>query len=285
MPIRWRQQTGSVVCVGCGRLVGVRDSSCFHCGRRFPGLWGLTPLLRKLGDDWGLTKLLLGACAGFFLLSLLMSPSALEPRLDPFRFLAPRLEALYLLGASGAVPVVGLGRWWTVFSATWLHGGLLHLLFNLAWAYQLVPAVSHLYGPGRMLLIWWSSGASGFLLTSLAGAFLPRLPLVGGGGSFSVGASASVFGLLGALWLYGRQSGQQAMRQQVGVWMAVALVLGVLLPGIDNWAHLGGVLGGVLVSWWLKPLKQERLDHLLAGWLLLLASWGAVGFSVWFGWQ
>jgi rhomboid protease GluP len=240
-------------------------------------------LVRRLGDGLALTQFVLVGMVVLFVLSLLLSPSALELRLDPFRLLSPRLETLYLLGASGAVPVFGLGRWWTVLSASWLHGGLLHLLFNLAWAYQLLPLASRIYGPGRMLLLWWGSGATGFFATSVAGAWLPPVPLLGGGGSFSIGASGAVFGILSALWLYGRQSGQLAMRRQLGAWMAVAFVFGVLLPGVDNWAHVGGSIGGLLLARLLRPLEPERLDHLVAGGALLLASLGAVAWSVWDG--
>lgn len=278
--VGWRQREGAVVCASCGRLVGVRDSVCLHCGRRHPGLWGWTPVLRRLGEDLGLGTFLVGGCLVLYGISLLLSPESFGLDRNPLRWFAPRLEALYLLGASGAVPVFGLGRWWTVLSAPWLHGSLLHLLFNLAWARQLVPATAHLYGPGRMLLLWFGTSAAGFLTSSVAGAFLPRMPLLGGRAAFTLGASASIFGLLGALLVYGRRSGQRALTRQVGIWTATAGVMGLLLPGIDNWAHVGGLVTGVGLSQLLRPLHAERIDHLVAGLLLLVASLLAVIASV-----
>ena len=75
-------------------------------------------------------------------------------------FMAPASPALFLFGASGSLPVFGLGRWWTVLSAAWLHGGLLHILFNMMWVRQLAPATAELYGPGRMVIIYTAPGRS-----------------------------------------------------------------------------------------------------------------------------
>ena len=60
------------------------------------------------------------------------------------------------------------GRWWTVLSASWLHGGVLHILFNMLWVRQLGPATAEIYGPGRMVIIYTVAGAVGFTLSSVA---------------------------------------------------------------------------------------------------------------------
>ena len=67
----------------------------------------------------------------------------------------------------------GLGRWWTIFSAGWLHAGLLHIFFNMMWVRQLGPPTADIYGAGRMVIIYTLSGASGFLLSSVAGHVMP----------------------------------------------------------------------------------------------------------------
>ena len=59
-----------------------------------------------------------------------------------------------MFGASGAYPVFGYGRWWTILSAGWLHGGALHILFNMMWVRQIGPAVADIYGAGRMVIIY-----------------------------------------------------------------------------------------------------------------------------------
>src|SRR5437762_13422273 len=195
MSVFQRTTTGSVVCPSCGSLVGVRDDKCYICGRSNPGLWGFAPLLRQLGTDLGFVPLVIGASTTLYVLSLLMSGSELQVVGGGMSTLAPSVRALFLFGASGSVPVFRFGRWWTVLSATWLHGGFLHILFNMMWVRQLGPAAAEVIGPARTVIIYTVAGATGFALSTLAGSGL------------TMGASASIFGLLGALVHYGRKSG------------------------------------------------------------------------------
>src|SRR5262249_44308923 len=114
------------------------------------------------------------------------------------------------------------GRWWTVLTAGWLHAGLLHIFFNMMWIRQLAPPTSEMYGPSRMIIIYTIAGIIGFTASTLAGAFI-RLPILGGAG-FTVGASAPIFGLLGALVYYGRRSGSSVVGGPAKSW-AVTLFL------------------------------------------------------------
>src|SRR5437764_904588 len=125
-----RQTSGSVVCVSCGYLVGVNDDRCYHCGRRNPGLWGYAPALRRLGHDLGFVPFVTGTCIIVYALTLVWSGRDIAGGGGLFSFLAPNTYSLLMFGASGAAPVFGLGRWWTVLSAAWLHGSLLHILLN-----------------------------------------------------------------------------------------------------------------------------------------------------------
>ncbi len=274
-----RQRSGSVLCTSCGVLVGVGDATCYNCGRRNPGLWGFAPLLRNLGRDLGFVPFILGTCILVFGASLLLSRGAFGMG-GLFSLLSPRPEALYALGASGAFPVFGMGRWWTVLSASWLHGGLLHIFFNLLWVRQLAPATAELYGPGRAVIIYTLAGVAGFALSSFAGAYLPNL-LILRGGQFTVGASASIFGLLGALVYYGRRTGSHAVQGQALSWALMMGVFGLIMPGIDNYAHAGGFAGGYVVSRLLDPLQPERIDHMGIAVLCLAASLGAIAWSAW----
>ncbi|MEZ5288475.1 MAG: rhomboid family intramembrane serine protease [Vicinamibacterales bacterium] len=123
--------------------------------------------------------------------------------------------------------------------------------------------MADLYGAGRMVVIYTVAGVTGFALSSLAGMYLPPLPVLGGAG-FSVGASANIFGLLGALVHYGRRTGSSHARQ-MGLQCAIFLGAIGLIPnmGIDNWAHAGGFAGGFITSVVLDPLTRERVDHLV----------------------
>jgi rhomboid protease GluP len=250
-----RQTEGSVICTSCGVLVGVNDETCYNCGRRNPGLWGYGPALRRLGQDLGFVPFVVGGTITLYVISLLLSGARIQA------MLSPSTEVLFLMGASGAVPVFQFGRWWTVLTAGWLHAGVLHVVFNVMWIRQLAPAVADLFGAGRMVIIYTIAGVTGFTISSIAGLYLGHLPIVGGA-MFSVGASAPIFGLLGALVHYGRRTGNSHVGQ-AGLQYALFMgVFGLIFPGIDNWAHAGGFAGGWLASLVLDPSKRERVDHL-----------------------
>ena len=148
-----RQTSGSVVCVSCGYLVGVNDDSCYNCGRRNPGLWGFATAVRRLGSDMGFVPFVIGMSVVLYGLALLMSRGDIMGG-GMFGILRPSTQANLIMGASGAVPVFVFDRWWTVLSAGWLHSGILHIFFNMYWVRQLAPAVSELYGPGRMVIVY-----------------------------------------------------------------------------------------------------------------------------------
>jgi membrane associated rhomboid family serine protease len=268
----------SVLCPACGTLVGVHDAQCLNCGRRHPGLWGFAPLVRSLGQDLGFLQIVLWGCGALYLASLAADFQGIG--MHGLSLLAPSLRSLVVFGASGAVPVFGYGRWWTVLSAAWLHGSALHILFNMLWVRDLAPATAQTYGPGRTVIIYTVASITGFLASSLVGAFLPFLPFFLAGARYTIGASASIFGLLGALLYYGRRGGASHISQQAKSLAIAFLVFGVIVPGIDNWAHLGGFGGGYLCAMWLDPLKPERGDHVLVALGCLLLSALSIAWSV-----
>ena len=273
-----RKTEGSVVCPSCGSLVGVRDEKCYSCGRVNPGLWGFAPAIRALGRDMGFVPLVIGSSVVLYVLALFASGGDILGG-GGLNILSPNTGALLWFGASGAVPVFYLGNWWTLLSATWLHAGLLHILFNMMWVRNLGPNAVEIIGPGRTMILYVVSGVSGFLLSSLMGAYGPRLPLLGGA-QLTVGASASVFGLIGALMHYGRVSGNHLIREETKGYVIMGLIMGVLIPGIDNWAHAGGFIGGYGTSMFFNPLTRERGDHVIIAIVCLLATFAAIAASL-----
>jgi len=265
-----RKREGSVICTSCGVLVGVNDPTCYNCGRRNPGLWGFAPALRALGDDLGFINIVTGGTVIMFVLSLVMS------RQGTSIGLSPSVPALMVLGASGSIPVFTYGWWWTVLTAGWLHGGLLHIFFNVLAIRQLGPGVANIYGAGRMVLIYTVAGVCGFTLSSVMGL----LPIPFFGAPITVGASASIFGFLGAFVHYGKRAGSTQARQ-LGLQYALIMgVMGFVLQGVDNAAHLGGFAGGYLASLVLDPLKPERVDHIVAALVCLAVTFAAVVYTV-----
>jgi rhomboid protease GluP len=265
-----RKTTGSVLCTSCGVLVGVNDETCYNCGRRNPSLWGFAPALRALGGDLGFVPFVMGACAIIYGLTLVYSGQSIRMT-GVFGFLGPSELSILVFGGSGAYPVFRLDRWWTVLSAGWLHAGLLHITLNMLALRQLAPAVAELYGPGRTVIVYVIAGFVGFLASSLMGYLLPGVPLIGGS-QLTLGASAPIAGLIGALWYYGRRAGSTQVRTYATQSVIMMLVYGFMLPGIDNWAHGGGVAGGYFAARLLDPLKPERVDHIMIAVVCLAIS-------------
>jgi len=282
-----RPTRGSIVCPDCGRLVGVRDERCLGCGRRNPGLWGFAPGIRALGKDLDFGKIVLGGCSALYLASLLYSP-------DKIGFgglttmLSPDPQALLHFGMSGMVPTIVYGRWWTVLSAAWLHGGLLHILLNMLWVTSLIRSLGEMFGISRLIIIYTLSAIAGFGISSAAGllAFV-GFPAPLTGAFFTVGASAPLFGLFGAIFLYGQRTGNRALAQHYLRFVMIWVVIGVFAGfgslnaiRMDNWAHLGGFLGGYLAALMLDPLREERPIHGLLAMVCLLANVGSIVASV-----
>ncbi len=266
-----RQKSGSVICTSCGKLVGVSDEKCWNCGRRNPGLWGFAPLLRRLGHDLGFTDLITWGCSALYIAMLLVDPRGIH--MEGLSIFGPSFRSLFLFGASGSLPVYGYGRWWTILSAAWLHANLLHIVFNMMWVRQLSPATTELYGASRTVIIYTVASAAGFLLSSSAGLIFGSAALFFmRGASFTVGASAPIFGLLGALVVYGRRGGSSHISNQALTYAIIIFVFGFVMSGIDNYAHLGGFAGGYAAARYLDPLKPERIDHMIVAVICLVVT-------------
>jgi rhomboid protease GluP len=274
-----RQRTGSVVCASCGSLVGVNDEQCYSCGRRNPGLWGYAPLLRQLGNDFGFVSMIVYGSSALYVIGLLLSVILGHNVMgsgNPLGMLSPALGVQIGLGASGALPFFGYGFWWSILSAGWLHGSILHILMNMLWVRNLGPVTADLYGGPRMVIIYTAGSACGFLLSSVLG--LLRLPLFGA--EYTVGASAPIFGLLGALMYYGRRSGSSYVHAEAKGYAVALFVFGLIFPGVDNAAHAGGFIGGYAAAMLMDPLKPERIDHMVIALVCLLATVLAILASV-----
>jgi len=264
-------------------LVGVNDERCYNCGRRNPGLWGFAPALRSLGRDLGFVPFVIGTCIILYVLTLLASRGNIGMG-GLFSLFSPSGTALLIFGASGSVPVFVAGRWWTVLSAAWLHASVFHIFMNMMVVRQMAPAVADVYGPARMVIIYTAGAIAGFALSSLAGAFLPPIPILPpvvylSGSRFTVGASASIAGLLGAVLYYGRRGGSSIARSYAMTYVGMLLIIG-LMPGTDNFAHAGGFAGGYLAAVLLDPMKPERVDHMVIALVCLALSMVSVVVSV-----
>jgi rhomboid protease GluP len=139
------------------------------------------------------------------------------------------------------------GEHWRMLSATMLHGGFDHLLGNCIALYILGLAGEHALGAWRLLVIYVASGLAGSLASVLTGP------------GPSVGASGAICGLMGAvvLILYRYRRVYHVRDKEIALvlagWAAYTIFIGAMDPRIDNWAHLGGLLGGAVVALGIRP--------------------------------
>jgi len=196
-------------------------------------------------------RLIIYINAGMFVLSLLLSPRRIGMGMNPLGLLSPDSGVLLNLGESGSVPVFHYHRWWTVISANYLHGSLLHILFNMMALYQLGPFIIREFGPFRFLVIYCLGGTIGFFVSSVAGV------------PYTIGASAAICALIGAMLYYSKSRGGtygHALYRQVSGWVLGIFLFGLLVPGIDNWGHGGGLLAGVLLGY-LFGYSERRPEN------------------------
>ena len=156
------------------------------------------------------------------------------------------------LGANWYPLNTGEGEWWRLVTAVFLHGGFIHLLFNTWVLIDLVRFCEQVYGAARIVSV--------YLLTGVAGNLVSLLWY--GTHFHNVGASGALCGLIGLMAVYGLgrrgDLGAAAVRRAMGRWLMYIVVLGFLLPGIDNAAHLGGAGAGAALGLVLAGRPAQR---------------------------
>jgi rhomboid protease GluP len=196
----------------------------------------------------------------------------------------PLYEWTLVLGAKDNRAIFLGGEIYRLLTAIFLHGGLAHLLFN-AWSlYSLGIETERFYGTGRFLAVYFVAGLAG----SLASYALSPNP--------SVGASGAIFGLIGALgvvYYLSRRLFGEFGQQQLGMLITVLMInlfMGFSTPRIDNFAHLGGLVGGLIAGWLLTPrlvLNQQvyppavERQNLSVAWPALVGVVALLGVLFW----
>ncbi len=249
---RWRSQLAGMfrsqraaprprLCPACGTLVGSTARKCHQCGANLS--FSLAAAGRSLGkvlpQTTPVTYIILGVCCILYGVSLLATI-----RRSGFQAPSGGLGALFDLGgidsrilgrmgASAPLPF-DLAQPWRFVTAIFLHASLLHIGFNMWVLMDLGPMLEDLYGSARFFFIFVVTGAFGYIVSSTFG-------------HFSVGASGALLGMIGVLLALtiGRQNmAMRALRTQLIYWLIYIGVMGFLMPGIDNMAHLGGFVSG-----------------------------------------
>jgi len=266
------QQRQSILCPNCRKLISADESRCPHCGIARPGSWWKNNAWTQFfANADQLIKVIVFLNLGMYVISLLFYPWSSGFSLNPLSLFSPSNKSLLVLGATGTIPIDRFHRWWSLVTANYLHGGIFHILFNMIALRQIAPLVIREYGARRMVILYTLSGVIGFWVSYLAGV------------AFTIGASAAVCGLIGASLYYGKSRGGiygQAIYKQIGAWALGLFIFGLLVPGINNWGHGGGIVAGAILGFLLGYQEKRReslLHRILAGFCvgltLLVLGW------------
>lgn len=160
------------------------------------------------------------------------------------------------------------GDYYRLLTGMFLHANIMHLVFNMYALYIIGSQLESFLGKWKYLIVYLLSGLSGSVLSIFFST------------GFSVGASGAIFGLLGALLYFGyhyRVYLETVVRSQIIPVIVINLLIG-MMPGIDNWAHIGGLIGGVLSCMAVGIKYKSTRFEMVNGWILYIIYIGAVLF-------
>lgn len=256
----------SLLCPACRKLISRSAAVCPFCGLKKPtSRFKNNIFISGITDGDQLVTGIIAINSVLFILSIIIDPKLGSLNFSPLNFLSPSNQSLLVLGSTGTIPVFQLHRWWSLLAANYLHGGLLHIVFNMLAIRQLAPLVIREFGINRTIVLYTLGGVGGFCLSTLAGV------------RFTIGASAALCSLIGALLYYGKSRGGiygQNIFSQIGGWALSIGIFGFIVPGINNWGHGGGMLAGALLGYLLgyTDKKREKFSHKILAMICLAAT-------------
>ena len=281
-------------------------ANCIRCGRQLPGLtfgkkicqWCVqheayqrgevpddapqtvmpTPWVRRSESTIGLTQIIFGINAAVFL--GMVSPQAVpcvpQPCMD-----FPLRESMQWGANVGALTFSG--EWWRLLTNVFVHGGLMHIAFNMWCLWNLGALCESLYGRWTYAAIYLICGVGASLASA---AWHPYVP--------SVGASGAIFGLAGAL-IAALKLGEFSVPRaalsgtlrSLGAFVVYNLIFGFVLPGVDNTAHIGGLITGLIVGALIALIapQQDQAPRRVAVFLIMILALagGAIGAAHHYG--
>ena len=265
------QQPRPKLCPACGSLVGISATRCHQCGTSLT--FSLAALSKKfsglVGDtEAPVTTVLL--IANILMLGVSWMAVASDGGGGGLKILwGIGGIPTYRLGASFGPAIFYRHEWFRLITAMFLHGGLIHIGFNMMGLMQFGPALEELYGSGRFLFLYVFTGAFGFLVS----AFM---------GNLAIGASGALLGLVGAMLAVTSKRGGSYMkdlRSRLITSIVILFALGFggrgFGVGMDNAAHFGGlvsgfVLGKILADRQPMNAREHQVANIL-GWLAAIA--------------
>ena len=260
------------LCPACGALVGINATRCHECGTNLR--FGLAAWSKRLAEFFGghapVTVAILILNIVFFAAELMGTIQS--GQFGGFSILwGMNGETLYRLGACFGPSIYQRHEWYRLITAMFLHGGLIHIGFNMMVLMDIGPIVEEVYGSARYFFLYVVMGAASFVVSSLAG-------------HLSLGASGAILGLVGLMIAITTRRGGAYMRElrsRLISWVVTIFAMGLLFTGMrtDNWAHAGGLAAGFLLGKMFtdrQPLNgAEKTRAYALGWMagaVILAS-------------
>ena len=182
---------------------------------------------------------------------------------------------LIKFGANLDILTVGLGEYFRLITCSFLHIGIFHLLFNMYALYVIGSQAESFFGKIKYLIIYLFSAVSASLLSLMFSANV-----------ISAGASGAIFGLMGALLYFGyhyRIYLGNVIKSQIIPIIVINLLFGFLVSGVDNAAHIGGLIGGFLTAMVLGVPEHNDKSSRINGMILLLIYLAFVIYMVFIG--
>ncbi|OJX38117.1 MAG: hypothetical protein BGO78_08805 [Chloroflexi bacterium 44-23] len=201
------------------------------------------------------------------------------------RFLGTDLAVLYLAKIN---PLILKGEFWRLITPVLVHGSITHIAFNMYALYIFGQNLEYQYGHGRFLLLYLLGGFAGNVVSFVMSP------------NPSVGASTAIFGLLAAQGVFIYRNRRFFGNRARGIIMNIIFILGInlvlgLSPGIDNWGHLGGLIGGLVFSWLAGPLwkmdaniqgyhvtDQQQAHSVILAAVIVFIAFAALAMVRWF---
>ena len=170
-------------------------------------------------------------------------------------------------------PLIKAGQYYRIITGAFLHGGILHLAFNCYALYVIGSQLESYLGKVRYLIIYLFSAVTASLFSMIFNS------------NPSIGASGAIFGLMGALVYFGyhyRVYLGNVLKSQIIPLILFNLLIGALSTGIDNFAHIGGLIGGLLITSALGIKYKSSTSQMVNGWILSVIYLGFIIFMAFF---
>jgi len=244
--------TSHRMCPSCRALIDRKAGKCPHCGvslKSARAREGNTTEGRVLGGlipvPSSATSALVAACIAMYGVAWYLTQQASSGEAQSL-FSGLNQVVLVRLGAVYS-PLVHYGEWWRLVTAVFLHAGLIHIGFNLWCLFDLGPPVESLFTTQKFIFFYLVSGVAGFLLSYAMGV------------GMTLGASGAVLGLIGVLigasFHHGRMG--KDYRGQLWKWVIYIAIFGLIIPGVDNFAHFGGLAAGLALGYFIPEGEPE----------------------------